>query len=297
MDADFSFYQELFSRYMDIDIPTEYEDISRIDKYINWYAADNNKSFITTKYNKNQVIVNIDIKQAFPTIANLLYKNDIEFINKINNKDLSKRERLIIIATEKKKDLLEFNRICKMIVFGYLFDNHIDDIIILEIKKDGLLAIVSNDDYNRLSNSNDYGGNFSKFILNNKFIIKNDIYKFYLRSNKTSWYINNNILDIKGEYNKIPKYLKEISYSILFNKKYDINKLKQIYSYDYFNIINKSGCLDLLQDYYLSLDKYNKLLILNPDGKYINYNRDLEINPFIYLQIFIFPLILAMKIK
>ena len=43
-----SFYFTLLDYYSKLDIPKEYEELSKIDKYINWYLADSTNNFISS---------------------------------------------------------------------------------------------------------------------------------------------------------------------------------------------------------------------------------------------------------
>jgi hypothetical protein len=261
--------------------------------------ADEQKSYISTKTNNNQIIIEIDIKSAFPTICNALYKNDIdkqEYLKFINQPDLQKTERLIYLVKNLTPDeRRELNIICKIIVMGVLFFEYIDEIIILEIKKDGLTAIVSYNDYERINNLNNSNNKFIKLLLENNFTIKCNTYKKYIRSNKTSWFIDNENIDIKGIYKHQPKFIKKELNNIIFkNTINDIENLKKYY-YDeiYYKLVFKNNLNKLLNIYYFC-DEKNK--ILTPNKNYTEYNYGMKINPFLYVQLFIFPILLSSRI-
>ena len=54
-----SFYFTLLDYYSKLDIPKEYEELSKIDKYINWYLADSTNNFISTTSINNKYILNL----------------------------------------------------------------------------------------------------------------------------------------------------------------------------------------------------------------------------------------------
>jgi hypothetical protein len=293
------FFSKLLDLYFEIKFPHDIEKLAVIDKYINWYLADEQNSYISTKTDENQVIVEIDIKSAFPTICNALYKNDKdkqEYLTHINQPNLQKTERLIYLVKnltpDERRDL---NIICKIIIMGILFFEVIGDIIILEIKKDGLIAIVSYNDYERIKNLNNTNNKFIKLLLENNFVIKCDIYNKYIRSNKTTWFINDTDISIKGIYKHQPKFiLKELNNIVFKNTINDIENLKKYY-YDelYYKLIFKNNLNKLLENYYFCDEKHR---ILTPDQNYTDYKYGISINPFLYVQLFIFPILLSSRI-
>jgi uncharacterized C2H2 Zn-finger protein len=290
-----SFFTDLLEEYLKINFPINLQEISKIDKYINWYLADINNNYISAKSNDEQVIIELDIKSAFPTICNALYSDRKDFINYINNPNLEKKERLIYIVknlNQEERKLL--NIICKIIIMGVLFfDYDINsEIIILEIKKDGLIAIISYNDYNRINNLNNTNNNFINLLNKNNFIINIKKYKNYIRCNKTSWYIYDNFINIKGFYKYQPSFILEEGKNIIFNNSIkNINDLKNIYyNKQYSNLIFQNNLNSLIQKYFICDDKNR---ILNANRNYIEYKYGLIIDPFLYIQTFIFPLLLA----
>lgn len=283
------FYGNLLDLYYSIKFPKEYDDLSKINKHISWYFADQEKSLVTSTNRNNQLILEVDITSAFTTICLNLYDHNSEFIKNI--KILTdKRERNKYIAINLKGEKLKLlNIICKIIILGIIFDTNdeyeIEDIQILELKKDGIVLTCSIQTYNRLININNIDRYFSHYITKNNF--KFHIMKFnsYIRSNKTSYFSNKDNLIIKGSYKYVPIHLKNIILELMnVGLSDNINNLKKYYNNNYMMLIRQFH-FDKFQELYMC----NEDQILNSEYKYEKYSMKSKINPQLYLKMFVYP--------
>ena len=290
-----TFYEDLINSYTQIRLPPRYDEIGKINSHIAWYLADSNNYFVTAKQKKNTYIVEIDIKSAFTTICNNLFQLDSEFVQKMNEID-DKKGRNIFIATTLKGDHLKIlNYICKIIVFGIVFDtdNEYDNecTSVLELKKDGVLVSCNENTFKRLQSLGDFGGNYSKNLINKKFQFHTTIYQKYVRSNRTSLFLADNKLQIKGIYKYFPKQTRQIVHDILLEKDTNIEKLKRVYSNEVWNVIKKNVLREMLENYYVC--ENDKVVAFN--GKYEKLSLNTEVDPRLYLKLFVFPSILLNK--
>lgn len=286
------FYKDLLRQYINIQFPPMYEKISKIGGPVSWYLADSNHNLISVEKGKHHVI-EIDTKSAFPTICRNLYGNNSKFIQQMDSIE-EKRGKNIFIATSLKGEPLKtLNNICKIVILGIIFDigpdEDINEIDILELKKDGCLIICNNDTFQRLNNLNNLNNNYTKYLLERGFAFHLTEYLKYLRCNQTSFIISQDEnLTIKGNYKKCPSELHKIINDILLNKNYDENEILKIYSKKYFYILQKFSLMQVLKEYYIVEGE-----IINSEGKYKKYNTNLEIDPRLYLKLFVFPTILS----
>jgi len=286
-----NFFDNLIKLYSDIKFPEEYEELSKIDKHINWYLADNTNQYITATKSNNIHILELDIKNAFTTICNAWFDKESDFIQKLNKLQDKKAKNIFIATSLKNTEYLKrLNMICKMIIMGIIFK--IGKAQILELKKDGAVIICDSEFADQIKHIENINDEFIQFIISNQFIIKINEYESYIRSNKTSYFWDKNELITKGTYKYIPIKLLEIQKKILLHDKIDQKRLLKIYSRPYFEIIRLNNLNEILENYYkCSNNKY-----LNSNGKYITKLKDTIIEPRLYLQIFIFPIILSTKI-
>jgi hypothetical protein len=305
------FYSLLLNIYTQIKTPPQYEEISMIDKHITYYLADDGDQFVSSRKTNNNLIVELDIKSAFPTICRNLFGLDSDFVKKMDSIH-EKRGRLIYIATTLKEAgdyLAQLNIMCKAIVLGIVFEL-CHNAVILELKKDGLLFTCDLEDLERLKNivpvfdstrmvNIDYNilqntAPFTKFLIDKEFVFHLTEYESYYRTNKTSIFHKNNEEDIivKGKYKYMPKQMNNIIKAILEHRLKDLNKLRTTYSSDYFKICQQNGLTELLDSYYIC----DNDCVLNRVGNYIKYTHIVDIDPMVYLRTFIFPPLLSTKL-
>lgn len=293
-----NFYDKIIKYYSRVSFPRQYMEVCRLDGPISWYFADSTKQIVAANgVPENRVLMEIDIKSAYPTICNNLL-NDIypEFIQQMNQIE-EKKPRNIFIATTLRDTihLKRINHICKLIILGYIFDQkHNEDILLLELKKDGCILLTNDDAANELY----YNMNrpFVQFINNYGFELHINDYLKYVRSNRTTTIfteLNNQYeLIIKGAYKYLPPELININKNILADENIDQEYLNKIYSREYYDIIRHNGLNDLLQLYYVcGGDK-----ILNAEKKYEKLKRYNQVDPRLYLQTFIYPVLLSEKL-
>lgn len=296
-----TFYQDLFLKYSDIEFPQNYTNLSKIDTNIQWYLADQEDKLILISKENNKYILDIDLSAAFPTICNNIFEK-CEFLDILNSKE-DKKERNIFLATNLKNYdqsiLPMLNIICKMVILGLIFDTDSkeekNDIVILELKKDGCLISVNSESYFRLKNLKQLNREFTSFIFSHNFKYHITEYEKYLRSNKTSYFVTKDNVDIKGKYKYLPPSLLEIVKFIFFtnsSSEVDFNSLNKIYSKNYFKICLYNNITETLNQWYLCSNGK----ILNKSREYVSLTKDVDMEPFNYIQTFLYPSILATKL-
>ena len=290
------FYQTLMEKYSQINIPVRWQEVSKLEKYISWYLADFEQSIICVEKKNLRYIIEIDITRAFPTICNNIFDSSSEFVTKMNNISEKKGKNIFISTTLKGPILKQLNNMCKIIIIGILFDVlENEDILLLEIKKDGCIFGCTKETIHRLNNLMEFGKDYSKFLINNNFQFHIKSYSHYIRSNKTSIFIEdmNEKMTIKGIYKYFPKKLEAIIFKILAGEKINMTNLLNIYSKKYWNIIKSNMLTEFLENYYIcGEDK-----LLNYEGKYQKFNNLVEVDPRLYLRLFVFPSILFKRIN
>lgn len=284
------FFEDLIELYSKIEFPEEYHDISKIDKSISWYYADQVKQIITTSKSSMYSILELDIKNAFTTICNCWFDKESDFIKELNKLEEKKSRNIFIAINLKNTEYLhQLNMICKMIIFGIIFEN--GEAQILELKKDGAILVCDNETKDKLSNLKESSKYLTKFIMENDFKIKCDEYLMYVRTNKTSYLWNGNDLIIKGMYKYCPPKLSDLQKKICCGEEIDQNKLVHIYSKKYLDIAIINNLDNILNNYYLcSNNKY-----LTVDNKYEGKLKEAIIEPKNYLKTFLYPILLATK--
>jgi len=295
-----NFYNETIKYYSRINFPKQYIDVCRLDGPIAWYFADATKQFVAVNgVPDDRILLEIDIKSAFPTICNSLLKPIYPaFVDKMNQ-ITDKKERNIFIATQLKETpyLKQLNLLCKLIILGFIFScQDTTNILLLELKKDGCVVLVNNDVYDDFLYNND--NHFRKFIANAGFKFEFTQYLKYMRCNRTSIFFhmdttNEYELVLKGAYKYMPPYLEQINKQILSNQNINTEELDRIYNSDYLNIIKQNNLVELLNSYYVC---YNNM-VLNYKNKYESFKRTTIINPRQYLEIFTFPVLLSEKLE
>jgi hypothetical protein len=277
------FYEDLLKLYIE-NIESN-SNLAKIGSPITFYLADKLNSTVSYTGNNKNKILEIDITSAFPTICNNLYKDNIEFLNKLNTITDKKQKNIFIATTLDNKQLKILNQICKLIITGLVFDQeNNNDIDILELKKDGCIIITDNDTYSRLLNLNTYKTKFNNFLIENNFNFHINEYSKYIRSNRTTILLSDDLsnLSIKGVYKHTPIQVPEIMKNILLKNDQKIPDLNRIYSHKFFKIIQKNNLKTYLQNYYLC----DKNKVISNDGKYVRFQYDTQIDPNIYKKLF-----------
>jgi hypothetical protein len=315
MDKQTSFFKTLFTLYSNIKFPPDMEELSQIDKNIAYYLADKDDQFVSSRHTPNLNIVELDIKSAFPTMCRNIFGNDSSFVKKMDFYH-NKRERLIYIATTLKetgKDYLnQLNLISKMTVLGIIVELLTDDnILVLELKKDGILFTCNQESLDRLKTflplvnyqrfvNSDYlkaysNYPFTKYLIDSNFSFHLEQYQIYYRCNKTSVYLNNNGDDliIKGKYKYMPELIELVIYKILKMEDIDLENIRQRYTQKYFNICKINGLNEILNHCYICQENN---MVIDRNGNYIKMQPVIDIEPHIYLNLFIYPALLSTKL-
>ena len=290
------FYQQLIKLYGQLSINKKYERIAPINKNINWYKADENKSLIGYRSNSDeQIILEIDIREAYPTLCHCCFPEEKEFLKKIDNIDekLKKNIFLTNILKQREDVLKSFARMCKIIIFGIIISEltNTDDFELLEIKKDSCLLICNSYQKEKLMNLENSNDEFSKFIINNNFKFHITLYKFYMRHSKTSFFLTkDNLWKLKGNYKLIPEELQNIILRIVEGENVNLEDIKKIYTLTYFKIIKIFNLNKLLNKFYVCDQK-----ILGITGKYEKVTYKVKVDPSLYLKLFITPVLIILS--
>ena len=286
------FFDSLLNLYNQIKFDIDEADLSKIDTNITYYLADKKKQFILAN---NPNIVEVDIVSAFPTIVNCLFDKNSTFLQNLNSMS-GKKQKNIFIATSLKETeyLRRLNIICKIIIYGFIKENT-NDFLLLELKKDGILLQLDNENYDQLilaiNGEEYYKNSLTEFIYKNNFKFHLTNYNSYLRCNSTSFFTLNNELIIKGKYKYLPDKLFEFLTDYLNGKKIDLYELKTIYSKLFYKTIQINYLKEYINNYYVC----NNQKVLNFENKYVNYSIHTNIDPLIYMRNFVYPLIASKR--
>ncbi len=290
-----NFYQDLIDKYFNnIKPPITHQEIAKIGGPISWYLADSNNNIINMTGNNTNYILDLDIKSAFPTICHNLFNQNSPFITHLDSIQEKLEKNIFIATTLKGERLKQINQICKLIIVGIIFDtqdqNELDDITILELKKDGCLITCNYDTLQRIKNLNNSDQDFTKYIKLLNFDFHYDEYTKYIRSNRTTFLLNKGLdnLKIKGQYKYIPEKLKLSMINIMLNNFVDMKNIKLIYTTEFFKIIQKNNLSTYLKNYYLC----NKNKVINHIGKYTNIQYNTKVDPQLYKKLFLYPLLI-----
>ena len=287
------FFQELLSKYSKINFPQDYEEVAKADKHVSWYLADQTNQFITVTKATNINIIDIDIRQAFTSICRCLFNSTDDFIIQLNKIE-DKKSRNIFIATSlvNTEYLHLLNIISKIIVCGAIFE--IGNITLLELKKDGATISCDDETLNKILNINEKTtqDNFINFVLSHNFEFHMTQHEKYIRSNRTTYFLTNGELLIKGIYKHTPGYIKQLQKDILLQNFNNFREILKIYSKQYLNILLSNNLNELLNEYYICDNKR----YLADDGKYVLRSKENNVDPRNYLKTFIYPIILSMKL-
>ncbi len=305
-----SFYSDILNLYTKLKFPQRYEELSKIDKYIAYYLADSEDQYVCSRQTNENRIIELDIKSAFPTICRKLFGLESDFVKKMDS-ITEKKGRLIYIATTLKEAgdyLTQLNIICKMVILGLLFELIADDnFLVYELKKDGLLMSCQPNSLEILQNSISAVNSPNSSIIDDEdnypftTFINRSLFNFHLtpfinyyRSNKTSIFTTESSeIIVKGKYKYVPTKLREQILKINCLEEYDRDHLIKVYSSTYFKICRDNGLTQVLNDYYIG----DNDCVINMKGHYVKLNHKLELDPHMYLRLFVFPAILSTKIE
>jgi hypothetical protein len=268
--------------------------INKIGEYINYYQSDDLKSNILVRN-----CIELDMTSAFPNICRYLFSySDPEFIDKLFS--IEKKIEKNIFLTNYLKDkgsknnknyLIELTNYAKILTLSYVYNNY-DNINILEFKKDGAVFVgeLIYPKNNTLSEFNNY----------NNFIYHSNNINLYSRFSRTSIYLKNNEIDVKGIYKNPPEYIhKYVLPFLLLNNDIFSNKLQSlidVYSRKFFNILYLSNLFDQIKYYYSFNNKYLSAE-LKLEAVPFGPNLKDTVEPFLILKEFIFPLLSLLRLE
>lgn len=269
----------IFEYYCEL---TDKDDrLYNIGEVFNYYYAESVKSNILARS-----LIKIDIKAAFPTLCNLIFENDKEFLNKLNSID-DKLERNIFISNTlknrtEKNYLIELNNYSKIVVFAYIFNNY-DDITVFEFQKDGVLFSGTKVFDKKIKLKN---------ILEKYFKFHIDKVDMYLRFEKTSLYYNqlSTKIEFKGMLKSPPIKLQKIITEVISNPYKNLNFLKEIYNDEYLDVCIKLHIHESLNEYF----KFNNYF-LNIFGERVKDVR--ESWSFAPMKFFLYPIISMLRLE
>ncbi len=271
-----NFFSEVFNLYSRIKVKKENEDFYNLNTIV-YYLADIEKSIISAKD-----VYEIDIRSAFPTICRIMFKEEKEFIERLDELQEDKLARNIFISTTLKETeyLKQLNLIAKMIISSVLMDAD-PEAKPLELKKDGIVYVGNPID----------GGSLYKHFTDKGFTIRSTPYSRYIRYQRTSYYLSEEKdLTIKGIFKDRPPFLSNLAAEILRGKEVDWTSVDKIYSNIYFEIIRQNMLDEVFMKYYACDGrKY-----LNNQFRYDKLHTISQIknlSPKSYLKLFIYPLL------
>ena len=273
------FFNLVLNKYSNIKVKKEYKIFYDLTKLV-YYKADEEQNLIHAEN-----IREIDIQSAYVTICRIMFQDNKEFLDKLNELESNKLERnkFIAISLKGTPELQKIAYICKMIVSSIIMEINKEPII-FELKKDSVSFLGENQN---LENSKLY--QFYKDNYNFNFHINK--YKQYVRYNKTSYFLDyNDNLIIKGNYKIRPPILTNAAKNILMKHEINFDLLNMIYSKQYFNILKQENLVNTFQKYYVNDNKY--LTNLFKYNHYIELGYINNIFPKNYLKLFIYPLLI-----
>ena len=273
MYIDESFFKNVFKIYSSINIPKKNKDFYNLDK-ITYYYADVMNSKVVAKN-----VYEVDIHSAFPTLCNIMFDKNSEFIKKLNTLDEKIKKNIHISTTLKDTPYLkQLNYLSKMIISSCVMKANPENDI-FELKKDGIVFLGDS-----IKNTDVYEYYTNKF----GFVIRETKYDVYIRYNRTSHYVQNGNLIIKGVYKDRPKYIFDVCQKIFTGDTINKQELNKIYSNDYYRIIKLNNLDELFYKYYAC--DGSKYLSSNYKYEKLKAFRAINILPKNYIKLFIFPL-------
>lgn len=277
-----NFFSDVFDLYSRVKVKKENRNFYQLNTIV-YYLADIEQTIVSAKD-----VIEIDIKSAFPTICRLLFKEEKEFINKLNELQSDKLARNIFISTTLKgtEYLKQLNLISKMVISSVLMDAD-PNAKVLEVKKDGIVYIGNNIEH----------GYLYSYFTDMGFNIRISQYPLYVRYQRTSYYLSNDEgIIVKGVFKDRPPFLQNVVSTLVSGgrENIDFELLDKIYSNRYFEVIRQNSLDELLLKYYIcdgrkyltDQFRYDKL-------KTITGIKNLS--PKNYLKLFIYPLLSILR--
>jgi len=290
------FYKKLISEYIThIKPPDHHIDLAKLGGPISKYLADESNNLISLTGNNTTHIIDIDITSAFPTLCNNLFNEDSQFLQTLNSIKDKKPKNIHIATTLKGEPLKQINQMCKLIILGVIFDTdnkiELNNILVLELKKDGCIISCPTETINRLENLNSLTNPFTNFINSHNFNFHLNSFSKYIRSNRTTFLLNKKLdnIDIKGYYKHVPIKLKEIMLNVLINNLKNIDDVNHIYTKLFFKIIQKNNIINFLNDYFIC----DKNKVIDEVGQYVKLQYNTKVNPTLYKKLFLHPLVIS----
>jgi len=267
-----TFFKKIFDIYSNVPVVEKNKDFYKIDKLV-YYLADIENSVIRANN-----IWEIDIQAAFSTFCHFLFPKDDPFIKKLETfEDKFEKNKFIAINLKGTK-LKELNYLSKMVICSCLM-NADPNATILELKKDGIIYIGESIQFGKLF----------KEYSNMGITIRSNKFNKYIRYRKTSHFINDKEIIIKGIYKDRPAFLSELLEKIIFEKEINnFDEIDKIYSDKFYQIIRLNMLDELFSKYYICGPNN----ILNTHFKYEkikNIYNCTNVLPKNYLKLFIYP--------
>ena len=271
-----SFFSEVFDLYSRVKVKKENKEFYNLNTIV-YYLADIEKSMISMND-----VYEIDIKSAFPSICRIMFKEEKEFIERLDELQDDKLARNIFISTTLKETeyLKQLNLIAKMVISSILMDAD-PEAKIFELKKDGI--VYAGNPVN--------SGTLYKHFTNQGFTIRTTPYRKYIRYQRTSHYLSEEkTITVKGIFRDRPPFLSKLAERVLNEEEIDWDFVDKIYSNKYFEIVRQNVLDEVFSKYYRC-----------DGGKYLNnqfrYDKIRTIagiknlSPKSYLKLFIYPLL------
>jgi hypothetical protein len=299
-----AFFEELMEKYYKITFPENVKEIAKIGGREAYYLANDKSAFVSAKTKHDRNVIELDMKSAYPTLCKIIYKDNPpvpEFVEKIFLiQDKLARNAFITTTLAHNPDTADeikrLNQMCKLTIFGFMFDNIAtgDDVEILEFKKDGIVAVVNDETKQLLEyaiNGQVLEQEFTSFIISNDIKFHIETYNIYARSNRTSIFVTDDKIKLKGQHTKIPPYLHKCLDDVARGNELSTDIYKY-YNKTYFEILRYNNLSNELHDKYITFE--NK--VLNSEGQYELLTHRTVVDPKLYIKTFLYPTILAHKI-
>ena len=163
----------------------------RPDSYFVIYPDD--ETLVESK--KNYLVVEVDIKSAYPTFLKLYFSDKYKKLIEEVEKTEEKIKKNILISTRAQEILPYLQQLSKVYLLSFM-EKQLSLIDIVELKKDGGVFIIPN----ILTDNVILEHYFDKNVL-----VRVKILAKYLRRRTTSFYkYTNNRIEVKGKYKKLP---------------------------------------------------------------------------------------------
>lgn len=274
------FFDLVYQKYSDTKYPDTLEKEVLSPAKLVYYLADKKGGILKIE---NEDIWEIDIHAAYPSICRHLFPEDSDFIRGLNEQtDKLSRNKYISVRLKESHWIKQLGLISKMIILSCASYGQQDNFNLLELKKDGLSFI------GRMPDLDD--GLF-RYYQNLGFEFRLTKYRNYVRYSKTSVYMDANTEEItyKGTLKDRPPYLLDVVKKYWTTGTLDKKNIRKYYSWNWWEIVHQNLLDELFLQYYMCTN-----------GMYFGKNRrymkpeilsKCELDPTIYLQTFLYPLI------